>query len=126
MTLTEDFSFLDKAQLVKLRLRAVRSGAWFGALSRIDRVLIDLTIKVAVKLRSAFLARSILSVTRKLESLLESELQRAIREFGFATVYKLSGVALKWGYKAAGSWPDDVGFARFWAVMKLNGHPGLG
>ena len=33
-------SFLDKAALVKLRLKAMRAGVWFRALPRIDRVLI--------------------------------------------------------------------------------------
>jgi hypothetical protein len=40
-------SFLGRAQLMKLRLKAIRSGMWFRSLSRIDRVLVDLTIKVA-------------------------------------------------------------------------------
>jgi hypothetical protein len=39
-----DSGFLEKAQLLKLKLKAMRSGVWFRALSRIDRVLVDLTI----------------------------------------------------------------------------------
>ena len=61
--------FLSKAQLVKLKLKAMRAGVWYRALPRIDRVLVDLTIKVANTIRSPHLARSILSVAGKLESL---------------------------------------------------------
>ena len=45
-------SFLNRTQLMKLRLKAMRAGVWFKALPRIDRVLVDLTIKVAENIRS--------------------------------------------------------------------------
>jgi len=117
------FNFLDKATLVKLKLKAMRAGVWYRALPRIDRVLVDLTIKVAETIRSPHLARSILSVAGKLESLLESKLQRAVREIGLPIAHKLSLFAQKWGNKAAEKWASDDGFARYWAAMKLNGHP---
>ena len=117
------FDFLSKAQLVKLRLKAMRAGVWYRALPRIDRVLVDLTIRVADTIRSPYLARSILSVAGKLEGLLESKLQRAVREFGLPIAHKLSLFAQKWGNEAAAKWASDDGFARYWAAMKLNGHP---
>lgn len=118
------FSFLEKTQLVKIKLRAMRAGVWFRALPRIDRVLVDLTIKVADSIRSASLARCIFSVTRKLEALLESRLARSIREFGFPLACKLSLFAQKWGYSRAVEWAKDAEFARYLAVMRFNGHSG--
>lgn len=119
-------NFIDKRQLVKLRMNAMRSGVWFRALNRIDRVLIDLTIRVARCVRSSILANRILSITRKLEGLLESRFVRAIREIGFSLAQNLSLFAQKWGNKAAKEWANDFGFARYLAVMKLNGHPRIG
>jgi len=116
------FSFLDKTQLIKLKLKAMRAGVWFRALPRIDRALIDLTIKVVSNVRSVTLAKSILSITRKLEALLESRFVRAMREIGFSLAYKLSLFAQKWGNKAAKEWANDFGFVRYLVVMKLNGH----
>ena len=116
------FSFLDKTQLVKMKLRAMRAGVWFRALPRIDRVLIDLTIKVTDSIRSVSLAKCVLSVTRKLEGLLESRLVRSIREVGFPFACKLSLFAQKWGNLTAAEWAKDVGFARYLAVMHLNCH----
>ena len=113
-------SFLDKATLVKLKLKAMRAGVWFRALPRIDRVLVDLTIQVADTIRSPHLARSILSIAGKLEGLLESKLQRAIREIGLPLALKLSAFAQNWGNKTAKFWENDEGFARYWAAMKLN------
>jgi hypothetical protein len=113
-------SFLNKARLVKLRLKAVRAGVWFRALPRIDRVLVDLTIKVASSIRSATLARNLLAVIRKLEGLLESSLSRAFREVGLPLAQKLSLVAQKWGNISAESWPSDSSFIKFLAVMHIN------
>jgi len=114
-------SFLNKARLVKLRLKAVRAGVWFRALPRIDRVLVDLTIKVAGSVRSVTLAKSILTVVRKLDGLLESSLLRALREVGLPLVQKLSLVAQKWGNASAKNWVIDSAFAFFLAVMHING-----
>ncbi len=116
-------NFLSKDSLVKLKTKAMRAGVWFRALPRIDRVLVDLTIRVADSVRSPNLARCILEVAGKLESVLENRLARAVREFGFAIAYKLCLVAQSWGNQAAVHWARDPCFARYWAVMKLNGHP---
>ena len=114
------FCFLNKKHLVKLRLKALRAGVWFRALPRIDRALIDLTIKVASSVRSTTLAKNILVVTRKLEGLLESSLLRAFRGFALQLAKKLSLVAQKWGNMCAKNWASDVSFIKFLAVMHIN------
>jgi hypothetical protein len=113
-------SLLNKAQLIKLRLKAMRAGVWFRALPRIDRVLVDLTIRVASNIRSVTLAKCILVVTRKLEGFLESSLLRAFREVGFPLAQKLSVVAQKWGNTSAEKWASDLSFMNFLAVMHIN------
>jgi hypothetical protein len=116
-----DFRFLDKTELVKLKKRAVRSGVWFKALRRIDRVLIDLTIKVArYTVRSVALVKSIRAVMGKLEGLLESGLSRVIREVGFPLAQKVSSLAQKWGNTSAKSWASASSFVNFLAVMYIN------
>jgi hypothetical protein len=120
------FTFIERMQLIKLRQKAIRAGVWFRALPRIDRVLVDLTIKVTDTIRSPNLAQSILVIAGKLEGILESKLARFLREFGLPITIKLSVFAQNWGYNAAGKWANDKDFARYWAVMKLNGHPANG
>jgi hypothetical protein len=85
--------FLGKTQLMKLRLKAIRTGVWFKVLPRIDRVLVDLTIKVASNICSFTLASNILSVIRKLENIMESKFLRTIREVGFPFAKKISLIA---------------------------------
>ena len=113
--------FIGTAQLFKLKRKAVRAGVWFRGLPRIDRVLVDLTIKVAQRVRSSSLAKSILSVARKLEGLLESRVSRAIREVGFSLASELGTLAESWGHNGARSWGSDRGFAQYLAIIKLNG-----
>ncbi len=117
------FDLLDRGTLVRLKLRAMRAGIWFRSLPRIDRVLVDLTITVTDSIRSPHLAKSLLSIVEKLGDLLENKLQRFVRELGFPIARKLSLYAKSWGNGVAWQWADDDGFARYWAVMKLNGHP---
>jgi hypothetical protein len=118
-------SFLNKSQLIKLRLKAIRAGAWFRVLPRIDRVLIDLTIKVANNIRSITLAKNILAIIGKLEGFLKSGLLRALRAVGLPLAQKLSLSAQKWGNTSAKSWASDSTFANFLAVMHLNSLKGL-
>jgi hypothetical protein len=113
--------FVEITNLMKLRVKAMRSGVWFRALNRIDRVLFNLTIKVTNgNIRSSSLLSRLLTVTTKLEGLLESKLSRATKEIGFPLACKLSLLAQKWGNKLAQTWPQDMEFARYLAVMKLN------
>jgi hypothetical protein len=118
----KESGFLEKAQLLKLKMKAMRSGVWFKALPRIDRVLVDLTIKVAGTVRSFTLAEKILTIVRKLDLLLENRLQRAAREIGLPVARKLSLLAQKWGNVAAKDWASDERFAKYWAAMSMNEH----
>ena len=115
-----DSGFLEKSQLMKLKLKAMRAGVWFKALPRIDRVLVDLTIKVAGTVRSFTLAEKVLTVIRKLESVMESKFLRAVREKGFPVARKLGLIAQKWGNTKAKNWKSDIGFARYLAVLSIN------
>jgi hypothetical protein len=115
-----DSGFLEKAQLIKLKLKAMRSGVWFKALPRIDRVLVDLTIKVAGTVRSFTLAKNILTVIRKLESVMESRFLRAVKEIGFPIAQRFGLIAQKWGNDTAKDWGSNLSFARYLAAMSLN------
>ena len=113
-------SLLNKTQLVKLKLKAMRAGVWFRALPRIDRVLVDLTIRVASSIRSAVLAKNILAVIRKLNGLLENRILRAFHGVALQLAQKLSLIAQRWGNTSAKRWASDVSFVNFLAVMHLN------
>ncbi|MEM2971951.1 MAG: hypothetical protein QW270_05960 [Candidatus Bathyarchaeia archaeon] len=111
---------LRKSELLLLRLKARRSGVWFKALSRIDRALINLAIKVADKVRSPRLTEALLNVMSKVKNSVGNRISQAICMFGFPLARKLGLLAKKWGNLFAESWMSDVSFARFLAIMHIN------
>ncbi len=119
------FFELGRKNLLDLKLKALRCGTWFRVLSRIDRALVDLTLKVADRIRSFTLARNILSIVKKLEEAVKSRVLYATKHVGFPLARKLSLVAQRWGNPFAKSWMSDLSFARFLAVMHINDSRGL-
>ena len=111
---------LNRTQLIKLRIKAMRAGVWFRALPRIDRVLVDLTIRVADNIRSVSLAKCIFAVVGKLEGLLESSILKSLRLIGRPLAEKISSLAQKLGNTSAKNWVADSSFAFFLAVMHTN------
>ena len=116
-------SVISAKNLMNLRQKALRRGLWFKALNRLDRVLVDLTIRVSSSVHSSLLAVGLLTVAQKLQNAFESKLGRATRNIGFQLTQKLSQIAQQWGNKAAQAWANDPDFARYLAAMSLNGHP---
>jgi len=123
VSLNKASGLLQKGQLALLRRRAMRAGVWFRRLPKIDRVLVDLTIRITKCVRSVMLAKCLLSVVGKLEGLLESRFARRVREIGFSLACKYSMFGLKMGNSSSKSWAGDLDYARFLAVMKINGGP---
>jgi len=110
----------EREKLRLLKLKAKRTGVWFKALTNLDRVLIDLVIKVVDRVRSVKLATSLSTVVRKLEEALENRISRIIRTIGLPLAHKAVSLAKKWGNPSAEKWLSDVSFARFLAIMHLN------
>lgn len=99
----------------------MRAGVWFRRLPRIDRALIDLTIRVTkFKIHGTSLVDRLLTVTSKLENFLENKLSLMTRQIGLPLANKLSCLAQKWGNIKARDWQNDLEFARYLAIIKLN------
>ncbi len=114
-----DFCFLSKDRLRALKTKATRSGAWFKALQRIDRVLFDLTIRVVVNIRSANLAKSIATLTRELENAIKDSFLDPLRTIGLAMAQRVSLTAQKLGNNSANNWEFDISFAIFLAATNI-------
>jgi len=114
------FSRVEIGGLAKLRLLALRRHVWFRVLSRIERGLLDLTLKVARKVRSRVLYNAICSIVNKLAEALESRAARVMREVGFKLAERISQIAQSWGNMCAREWAYDVGFAKYLAIMEMN------
>jgi hypothetical protein len=60
-------------------------------------------------------------ILAKLQLAVESVMDKMVRSEGFAQARKISRVALSWGRFSALAWAEDGDFARFLAVMLMNG-----
>ena len=112
--------FVDCKQLVKLKMKALRSGVWLKTLQRIERALIELTISVATIVRNAKLVKSILTVTTKLEGAVESRISLVFREIDLPVPQRLSLIAQKLDYDSAKTLASNSSITRFLAVLYLN------
>ncbi len=109
-----------KQDLIKIRSRALRTRVWFRALSKVERGIIDLTIKCVEKIRSTVLARTISTIVSKLlESLEEGFMTRAER-VGCKIAERLCTLGERWGNKACSTWKCDKCFVKFLGVNALN------
>jgi hypothetical protein len=115
-----NFPLLNKKQLMILKTKAMRSGAWFKVLQRIDRVLFDLTIRVVDKIRSAQLAKSMLVLTKKLENAMKGNFSIRLSEIGLPLAQKISFTSQRLGNLSAIGWIFDSSFVTFLAVMHIN------
>jgi hypothetical protein len=111
---------LDLGILHDFKHKAMRSGLWFTVLRRIDRVLVDVTIRVAKSVYSATLAEALLSIIDKLENASRSRVWNVVHKTGFVLAHKLSALAQKWGNCCARDWALDKSFARYLAIMHIN------
>ncbi|HEY4822465.1 MAG TPA: hypothetical protein VIH83_02125 [Candidatus Bathyarchaeia archaeon] len=100
---------LSRQVLVALRTRALRRGVWYRVLSRIERGLVDLTIRWADRVRSGRLARVLVEILQKLVQALESRMVRVL-ERGREAAFRLSECARAWGNGEAYGWRFDRPF----------------
>lgn len=110
-------------ELARIRLTAIRRRVWFKVLSRLERGLIDLALKVTKEVHSKVLAKAIYSIVKKLLETLESKVTVLMRQIGAPLARELSRIARKWGNKSAHKWVNDFGFIQYLTIMKMNVGP---
>jgi len=89
-------------------------------LNRLERGILDLTIKCVDTVKSPKLAEVLMAIVQKLQQATESIVDRITRIHGLPLARKLSCLAVNWGNTAAIKWASDLGFARFLAVLQNN------
>jgi len=108
-----------KQDLVKIKSRALRTRVWFRTLSKIERAIIDLTIKCVEKIRSQTLESALSGIVSKILDALENSLLSKIEKVGRQLAENLSNIAQKWGNQNACNWKRDkdfiiyLGFSQF-------------
>jgi len=95
---------------------ALRRGIWYKTLNRIERAVIDLTVRYVDDIKSSKLAKIVTAIIDKLQNTMESATDRLIRTAGLVLTRKISVIAIKLGNKSASEWAEDHAFAQFLLV----------
>ena len=100
---------LTGRKLAKLKIRALRKRVWFGVLDRIERGLLDLTIRWVDNVRSGRLTETLLLILVKLARAMEQGMARVL-VVGRELALRASVLAVSWGNLGAYSWRLDREF----------------
>jgi hypothetical protein len=111
---------LGKNDLAKIRIKAIRRGIWFRALTKAERAQMELTMRLVKKIRSLFLARVLDAIIKKLLDAMESKFARLMRKVGRVLAENLSRIAQNWGNKSAHHWKEDPNFVQYLAITHMN------
>lgn len=103
-----------------VRTRALRRGVWFRVLDRVERGLVDLTIRWVDRVKSGELAKVLVRILGKLVQALDTGMVRFL-EKGRMLALRASELAVGWGNLSAYQWRDDLGFQRTLGVGVLVG-----
>jgi hypothetical protein len=110
-------SFPSVGILAQAKKLALRRGVWFKTLNRVERGIIDLTVQCVDSIKSVKLAKLLTAIIDKLQSAMESMVDRLVRTIGVPLAEKISCLAVGWGNVSAKSWASDLSFAAFLAAM---------
>ena len=116
----EKRTLLTRSEMIKVKTRALRRGIWFRALTKTDRACIDLAIIVVERIRSRLLQKVLFSIIKKLDEIMESQIQRLMSEVGVNLAKKVGRIAQMWGNESAVRWAEDSGFIRYLTITYLN------
>src|SRR5664279_2938726 len=99
--------------LAEAKKIALRHRVWFRLLNRVERGIIDLTVRYVDSIKSVMLAKVVTAIMDKLQCALESVVDRLVRTVGLPLARKISDIAVSLGNRLASMWADDFAFARF-------------
>src|SRR2546427_6974938 len=101
---------ITREVLIGIKTRGVRRRVWYGALDRMERGLVDLTIRWVDKVRSGRMTETLVRILAKLAQALETGMGKVIGK-GRILAMKASELAVGWGNSSAYSWRFVTAFA---------------
>jgi hypothetical protein len=87
-----------------------RNGSWFR-LSRMERGILSLSLRLKVTFESLGLAKALVSVLRKLAEMGNAFYEQVVA--GTKVAWAFADAAISWGYPGAHVWRHDRSYALF-------------
>ena len=98
----------NKEALISARKKSLRTGNWAKALNRIERGIVDLTIRFVDRISSGHLLKTLMKIISKLENASKYMIRAEIS--GRILAEKMGRIAYLWGNLEAARWKDDVSY----------------
>ena len=111
---------LNRDRLSKIRQRSLRRGILYRALNRLERSILDLTIRCVEEVRSQLLIKTLINLVSKLSEALKSRFLSRVEEVGRPLAKRISIMAQSLGCEDASRWGEDPFFIRYLGVKALN------
>ena len=92
-----------------MKTRGLRKRVWYGALDRMERGLVDLTIRWVDKVRSGRMTETLMRILEKLAQALETGIGKVLAR-GRMLAVRASELAVGWGNNIAFSWRFEQAF----------------
>ena len=114
---SEDQKFTKKMITIIIR-KAIRRGLYFRNLSRLERGILELTMKYVPKITSLELGNAIARILAKLVIVLGSKFLASVETLGRQMVNNVLQVAKIWKVRDASSW-DNKKFVTYWGLTLI-------
>lgn len=100
---------MTRRVLVELKTRSLRNRTWFRVLDRIERGLVDLTIRWVDEVRNQTMTSVLVRILEKLSRAMQQGMARVLL-VGRELALRASVLAVRWGSVDAYSWRFDREF----------------
>src|SRR5437879_6094821 len=101
---------ITREVLIGIKTRGLRRRVWYGALDRLERGLVDLTIRWVDKVRSGRMTETLVRILAKLAQALETGMAKVLGK-GRILALRASSLAVGWGNSQAYAWRYDEPYA---------------
>lgn len=104
---------LSIGKLIEAKKLALKRHLWFRNLSRVERGIIDPTVRYVENIKRIKLANVVTAILSELQSANESTVDKLVKKVGLPLARKISEMAVSWGNHLAHKWAEDYAFARY-------------
>jgi hypothetical protein len=103
--------------LYDLRIKALKKGIWYKTTSRLERGIINLSIKILDKVKSSALGIEIVNIVANLKKMLKSPFLKHMETYGIKQASKIAEYASILGYNGAKSLFHDNDYVRYITLL---------
>jgi len=111
---------LTRQALERTRRKALRHRCWFKVLSRLERGIIELTIRCVEEVKSIGLRSTLTKILIRLVQAFGPGYLNIAESMGRPLAGRISRLAQSWGNALAAEWEDDTTFIRYLGVNALS------